>query len=170
MSEVEINNILERIYFIRGEKVMLDKDIASLFEVDTKVLKQAVRRNIERFPSDFMFELTDNEHKNLRSQNVTSSFHGGDRYLPFAFTEQGIAMLSSVLRSEKAIQVNISIMRAFVKMRRFIDGYKDLSDKIIELEDKFDKQFAIVFNLLKQFIKEEKERVPIGYTLKIKNE
>ena len=101
---------------------------------------------------------------------MTSSFHGGDRYLPFAFTEQGIAMLSSVLRSEKAIQVNISIMRAFVKMRRFIDGYKDLSDKIIELEDKFDKQFAIVFNLLKQFIKEEKERVPIGYTLKIKNE
>jgi chromosome condensin MukBEF ATPase and DNA-binding subunit MukB len=170
MGELEVNDILDRIYFIRGEKVMLDKDIASLFEVDTKVLKQAVRRNITRFPSDFMFELTDSEQIVLRSQFVTSKGRGGERYNAFAFTEQGIAMLSSVLRSEKAIQVNISIMRAFVKMRRVLDGYKELSDKLQELEGKFDKQFSIVFKLLKQFIKEETERVPIGYKLNNKNE
>lgn len=166
MKELELNYILDRIYLIRGEKVMLDKDIAALFEVETKVLKQAVRRNINRFPSDFMFELTEIESENLRSQFVTSSSHGGDRYRSFAFTEQGIAMLSSVLRSEKAILVNISIMRAFVKMRRYIEGYKELSGKIVELESKFDKQFAIVFKLLKQFIKEETQREPIGYKLK----
>ncbi len=165
MREVEVNNILEKIHLVRGEKVILDSDIAMLFEVNTKVLKQAVRRNISRFPQDFMFELTDIETTYLRSQSVTSSMHGGNRYRPFAFTEQGVAMLSSVLKSEKAILVNISIMRAFVKLRRALDTYKELNEKIIELEGKFDKQFSIVFKLLKQFIKEEKEREPIGYKL-----
>lgn len=117
-----------------------------------------------------MFEITDNEQIILRSHFVTSKGRGGERYNAFAFTEQGIAMLSSVLRSEKAIQVNISIMSAFVKMRRVLDGYKELSDKIQELEGKFDKQFSLVFKLLKQFIKEETERVPIGYKLNNKNE
>lgn len=166
MIDVEIETILERIYIIRGEKVMLDKDIASLFEVDTKVLKQAVRRNITRFPSDFMFEVPINEQIALRSQIVTSKGRGGERYNSFAFTEQGIAMLSSVLRSEKAIQINISIMRAFVKMRRMVDGYKELSDKLQEMESKFDEKFVVVFRLIKKMIKQESERVPIGYKLK----
>ncbi len=170
MNDLEIETILERIYIIRGEKVMLDKDIASLFEVDTKVLKQAVRRNISRFPSDFMFELSDNEQSTLRSQIVTSKGRGGERYNSFAFTEQGIAMLSSVLRSEKAIQINISIMRAFVKMRRMVDGYKELSDKILDMESKFDEKFIVVFRLIKKILKEESERVPIGYKLTNKNE
>jgi hypothetical protein len=165
MKELDVNYILEKIHLIRGEKVILDSDIAMLFEVNTKVLKQAVRRNISRFPEDFMFELTEEELVNLRSQTVTSSLHGGNRYKPFAFTEQGVAMLSSVLKSEKAILVNISIMRAFVKLRRTIDSYKELNEKIAELEGKFDKQFSIVFQLLKQFIKDETERAPIGYKL-----
>ena len=112
---------------------MLDMDLAKIYEVETRVLKQAVRRNIDRFPEDFMFELTENELQNLTSQFVTSSW-GGQRHKPFAFTEQGIAMLSSVLKSKKAIQMNIAVMRAFVLMRQFALTYQELSEKLIELE------------------------------------
>ena len=115
---MEVEHIKNSILEIRGHKVMLDMDLAKIYEVETRVLKQAVRRNIERFPHDFMFELTENELQNLTSHFVTSSW-GGQRHKPFAFTEQGIAMLSSVLKSKKAIQINISIIRAFVMMRQW---------------------------------------------------
>ena len=125
--------IATKILFLRGEKVLLDADLALLYGVETRVLKQAVRRNIDRFPEDFMFELTELEMQNLTSQIVISSW-GGQRHKPFAFTEQGIAMLSSVLKSKKAIQMNIAIMRAFVMMRQFALTYQELSEKLIELE------------------------------------
>lgn len=145
MTDLQKNNILERIYFIRGEKVMLDADLAILYEVETRALKQAVRRNIERFPGDFMFELTEKEINILVSQNVIPSkkIFGGAR--PFAFTEQGVAMLSGVLKSKRAIEVNIAIMRAFIKLRGMINVYRKLEEKISTLEGKYDKNFAIVF-------------------------
>lgn len=153
-----------KIYVIRGKKVMLDRDLAELYGVETRVLNQAVRRNINRFPEDFMFKLTKEEFDNLKSQIVTSSW-GGARKLPGAFTEQGIAMLSSVLKSERAIKVNIEIMRTFVKIHEYALSYKDLSEKINKLEKKYDKQFQIVFKALKQIIipqKNEKKR-KIGF-------
>jgi ORF6N domain len=133
---MELEVIQNKIFEIRGHKVMLDFDLASLYNVETKVLKQAIRRNINRFPEDFMFELTKKEFENLRSQIVTSS-HGGLRYMPFAFTEQGIAMLSSVLNSEKAIEINISIIRAFVTIIQFTLSYSELKTKIEEIESQF---------------------------------
>lgn len=135
MADIEI--IHNKIYEIRGFRVMLDFDLAELYEIETKVLKQSIKRNIIRFPKDFMFELTENEWLNLRSQFVTSSW-GGTRYLPFAFTEQGVAMLSSVLRSPKAIEVNISIMRAFVQMRYFLLENKSILQSIEELKKKIE--------------------------------
>jgi len=148
-----------RIYVVRGHKVMLDSDLADLYEVETKVLLQAVRRNVERFPNDFMFQLDVNETTNLRSQFVTSSLrHGGRRYLPYAFTEQGIAMLSSVLRSKRAIQVNIAIMRTFVKLRELLKTHKDLAEKIEALENKYDKNFRVVFKVIYKLM--EKDELP----------
>ena len=137
-------NIASLIYFIRGEKVMLDTDLAKLYDVETRVLKQAVRRNLDRFPKDFMFELSDEEIDRMVSQNVIPSkqIFGGAR--PFAFTEQGIAMLSSVLNSKIAVQVNIAILRTFVKLRQFLKDHKDLADKIDRLEQKYDKQFKVI--------------------------
>ena len=158
------SNIATYIYFIRGEKVMLDADLASLYEVETRVLKQAVRRNIKRFPKDFMFELSEDEIDRLVSQNVIPSkkVFGGAK--PFAFTEQGVAMLSSVLNSDKAVQVNIAVLRTFVKLRQLLLDNKDLADKIEKLEQKYDEQFEIVFTALQQMIKEESEPRPaIGY-------
>jgi flagellar capping protein FliD len=155
------------IYFIRGEKVMLDTDLAKLYNVETRVLKQAVRRNIKRFPSDFMFELSDKEMDSLVSQNVIPSkkVFGGAK--PFAFTEQGIAMLSSILNSDIAVQVNIAILRTFVKIRQLLEGHKDLVDKIDKLEQKYDEQFRIIFTALQQMLKEENEPKPkIGFKLK----
>ena len=135
---MELSIIHERIHEIRGKKVILDKDLAELYGVETRILKQAVRRNIQRFPEDFMFEVTEKELSNLRSQFVISRW-GGSRYQPYAFTEQGIAMLSSVLNSEKAIQVNIAIMRAFVLMRQYALNIQELALKIQELEKTYDK-------------------------------
>jgi len=133
------------------------------YGVQTKALKQAVRRNINRFPSDFMFEINQKEFKNLRSQIVTSSW-GGVRYKPMAFTEQGVAMLSSVLNSDRAIQVNIQIMRAFTKLRRMLETHKELKKKLEEMEKKYDEQFQIVFEAIKQLITEdEKPKKKIGY-------
>lgn len=164
MEEIQKSNILERIYFIRNEKVLLDADLALLYGVETRVLKQAVRRNLDRFPADFMFELINKEIDLLVSQNVIPSKKTFGGALPFAFTEQGVAMLSGVLKSKQAIAVNIAIMRAFIQLRQMVDSYRELSDKIKELEKRYDKNFAIVFEALKLLIKQESEpRKRIGY-------
>ncbi len=152
-----------QIHFIRGEQVMLDFDLAALYGVETKVLKQTVKRNIERFPEDFMFELTIQELTNLRSQIVTSSW-GGIRYQPFAFTEQGVAMLSGILKSERAIEVNIAIMRTFVQLRKLMSSNDELAKKINDMEKKYDEQFHVIFEAIKQLIVEEnKPRKVIGF-------
>lgn len=134
---IPVELIERRIYLIRGSKVMLDSDLAELYEVPTKVLNQAVRRNLDRFPADFMFQLSEKELENLRSQIVTSSLgagHGGRRYQPYAFTEHGVAMLSSVLASRRAIQLNILIVRAFVRLREYLATHKDLARKVEDVE------------------------------------
>ena len=139
---------------IRGQKVMVDSDLADLYRVPTKVFNQAVKRNLKRFPKDFMFRLTANEMKILRSQIVTSSW-GGRRTLPYAFTEQGVAMLSSVLNSERAVQVNIAIMRAFVKLREILTTHRELAEKIAELENKYrrhDDKIQAVFDAIRELI------------------
>jgi hypothetical protein len=157
---------------IRGERVLLDADLASLYGVATKVLNQAVKRNLERFPVDFMFQLSADEweglrsqivtskelRKSMRSQIVTADQRGGVRYLPYAFTEQGVAMLSSVLRSPRAVEVNIAIMRTFVQLRRLMDSNRDLARKIEAMEVKYDEQFAVVFDAIKQLIAEDETR------------
>lgn len=160
----ELTNIASRIYTIRAVKVMLDRDIAGLYGVETKVLKQAVKRNIKRFPSDFMFELSDQEFTNLRSQIVTSSW-GGTRYKPMAFTEQGVAMLSSVLRSEQAIKVNIQIMRAFVKLRHIAVEHEDLKRAVEALRQQTEDRFQIVFEVLDKLVgnNDEEDLRKIGF-------
>lgn len=168
---MQIANIESRIYEIRRQKVMLDFDLARLYEVETKVLNQAVKRNSDRFPSDFMFQITKDEYNSLRSQIVTLETGRGKyaKYLPYAFTEQGVSMLSSVLNSPKAIQINIQIIRAFVFLRQYALSHKDLTEKLKELESKYDKQFkdvydAINFLLQKDFmISTQKQRKRIGY-------
>ncbi len=157
--------IESRIFIIRGRQVMLDRDLAVLYGVPTKVLKQSVKRNIERFPEDFMFELSLHEASNLRSQIVTSSLkHGGERYLPYAFTEQGVAMLSTVLRSPQAIQVNVVIMRTFVKIRQMITTHEDLRLKLDALESRYDEQFKIVFDAMRRLMTEDDEpKLEIGF-------
>jgi hypothetical protein len=162
-------NLASLIYFIRGEKVMLDTDLAKLYNVETRVLKQAVRRNLDRFPKDFMFELTGEEIDHMVSQGVIPSkqIFGGAK--PFAFTEQGIAMLSSVLNSHIAIQVNIAILRTFVKLRQLLIVHKDLAEKIERMEQKYDEQFRIIFTALQQMLQEEsKPRPKIGFKQKEK--
>jgi hypothetical protein len=158
--------LAQLVFHIRGEKVMFDADLAKLYGVTTKALNQAMTRNKARFPEDFAFRLTGEEFSNLRSQIVTtsagrsilrsqivtSSLHGGRRRSPYAFTEQGVAMLSSVLRSSRAIEVNIAIMRTFVQLRRLMDSNRDLGRKIEALEKKYDEQFAAVFAAIKQLI------------------
>jgi len=160
-------NVARMVFFIRGEKVMLDADLAKLYGVTTKALNQAMRRNRTRFPEDFAFRLSAAEFDNLRSQIVTSSksrsiiwsqivttsqkYRRSDS-LPVAFTEQGVAMLSSVLRSSRAVEVNIAIMRTFVQLRRLMDTNRDLARKIEALEKKYDEQFAVVFDAIKQLI------------------
>ena len=179
--------IENRILFIRGQYVMLDHDLAALYGVTTKVLNQAVRRNSSRFPEDFMFEVSLfeaessrsqivtlkqeradpslNEASNLRSQFVTSSLrHGGKRYRPFVFTEQGVAMLSSVLRSPRAVQVNIQIMRSFVRLRQMVMSNEDLRLKLDALEQRYDEQFKVVFDAMRKLIAEDEKTKPeIGF-------
>src|SRR3989338_10937647 len=168
--------ILSEILFIRGKKVMLDKDLALLYQVETGSLNRAVKRNLERFPSDFMFQLTKSELQNLRyqfgisnliSQSVTSS-RGGRRYLPYAFTEQGVAILSSILNSERAILVNIQIIRTFTKLRELLATNTKLRIKIEKMEKKYNYQLKEVFEILKQLLKkekpkEEKPKTQIGF-------
>lgn len=163
MSINKEQKIASQIYLIRGEQVMLDFDLAQLYGVETRVLKQTVKRNMIRFPEDFMFELTTGEWSNLRSQIVTSSW-GGSRYQPFAFTEQGVAMLSGILKSQQAVEVNIAIMRTFVQLRKLMDSNKDLSKKIESLEKKYDEKFQMVFEAIKKLIHQENQpRKLIGF-------
>ena len=153
---IPIERIQGSIYLIRKQKVMLDKDLAALYGVETKVLIQAVKRNIERFPSDFMYQLTDKEFAILRSQIVTPGW-GGRRYNPYVFTEQGVAMLSSVLRSRRAIEVNIAIMRTFAKLRQILSSNELLRRKIESMERKYDEKFQAVFEILSAMAAEEEK-------------
>ncbi len=152
-SIVPAELIERKIYLIRNKKVMLDSDLAELYDVETKVLNQAVKRNIARFPEDFMFQLNKEEALELsRSQFVTLKRGQNIKYLPHVFTENGVAMLSSILNSERAIQVNIQIMRTFTKIREMLSSHKDLRHKIEEMEKKYNSQFKIVFNAIKELM------------------
>ena len=181
-------NLAQLVFIVRGEKVLLDADLAMLYGVETGALNRAVKRNTERFPADFMLQLTPEEWDDLkcqigissspaaatkvknagaiRSQVVSTSTHGGRRAIPYAFTEQGVAMLSSVLRSQRAVEVNIAIMRTFVQLRRLMDSNRDLARRIEAMETRYDEQFSQVFDAIKQLIAEDKTRKakpPIGF-------
>lgn len=169
-SIVPPENIITRILFIREQKVILDRELALLYGVETRALKQAVRRNIKRFLEDFMFQLTQEEFKSWRSQTVMSnSDKKGLRHLPFAFTEQGVAMLSSVLKSERAIEVNILIMRAFVKLREIISTHKKVEEKLKEMDnrlEKHDKQIMQIIQVINQLVAPpEPVKKKIGFTV-----
>jgi phage regulator Rha-like protein len=154
---MQLQQIQSKIFELRGFKVMLDTDLAILYETETKRLKEAVRRNIDRFPSDFMFVLNEKEFESLRTQ-FASSNRGGTRYLPFAFTEQGVAMLASVLNSAKAIEVNIQIVRAFVLLRQYALTHSEITGKLKELESRYNKQFNDVYEALNYLLTRDKQR------------
>jgi hypothetical protein len=172
---LELQVIHEKIHTIRGHKVMLDFDLAALYMIDTRRLKEAVRRNIQRFPPDFMYELTQNEYQSLRSQIATLEKKGRGKYtkyLPFAFTEQGIAMLSGVLHSDRAIEMNIAIMRAFIAIRQFVLQYNDLAEQIVEIKqsvsnhnEQLDQIYNAIENLLDEKVEQKTwaERERIGF-------
>jgi hypothetical protein len=163
-DSVANERITESILWLRGQRVMLDEDLAALYEVSTKALNQAVRRNLDRFPPDFMFQLTREDRVNSKSQTATSRDWGGRRKPPLAFTEQGVAMLSSVLRSKRAVLVNIEIMRAFVRMREIVATHRDLARKLEALEKKYDGQFRVVFDAIRQLMAADaKPRRRIGF-------
>ena len=173
-SLVPVEIIQSKIYLIRGHKVMLDKELSELYGVSTKRLKEQVRRNLKRFPGDFMLELTWEEAVSLRSQIATLKRGAHIKYLPYAFTEQGVAMLSSVLNSDRAIEINIQIMRVFTKLREMMISHKDLARKIEDLERKFqekfeehDKKIILIFNAIKELLagkaEAEKNRGPMGF-------
>lgn len=165
ISIVPSERIEKRIFWLRGEKVMLDSDLAELYEVLTGNLNKAVKRNIERFPSDFMFQLSKEEFDGLMFQSGISKGRGGKRKLPYAFTEPGVAMLSSVLRSNRAVAVNIQIIRTFIALRTMLMTHDALRKKIESMERKYDKQFKAVFDVLRQLLKEEEEpKRKIGFT------
>jgi DNA-binding PadR family transcriptional regulator len=183
------DTITQSILLLRGHKIILDTSLAALYRVETRVLIQAVKRNLNRFPEDFMFQLSKEEFSNLRSQFVISSQWGGlqtleeaeclrsqivtlktgrgehRKYLPYAFTEQGVAMLSSVLRSDRAVQVNIEIMRAFVRLRQMLESHKGLAKKLENLEKKYDAQFKVVFDAIRQLMEPpaSKKKRSIGF-------
>jgi len=168
-SSVPAERIEQAILLIRGQKVMLDRDLAELYGVEIRVLNQAVHRNIKRFPEDFMFQLTKAEDETLRSQFVTLKKGRGQhrKYLPYAFTEQGVAMLSSVLNSERAIEVNVEIMRAFVRLRKMLASHAGLARKLAALEEKYDEQFKVVFDAIRALMAPpKKSRKQIGFQLK----
>ena len=169
MSLIPTQRIEQSILLIRGQRVMLDRDLVDLYEVPTKVLLQSVKRNIGRFPSDFMFQLNKRELEQWRSQFVTSNPAAkmSLRRFPYVFSEQGVAMLSSVLRSERAVQVNIAIMRTFVRLREMLASHKELAEKLAALEEKYDEQFRVVFDAIRQMMEPivpESER-RIGFRL-----
>ena len=165
LSLIPKERIERSILLIRGQKVMLDNDLATLYGVETKTLVRALKRNMDRFPPDFLFQLSLEEFDYLRRQFGTSSSWGGRRYAPYAFTEQGVAMLSSVLRSPRAVAVNIEIMRAFVRLRQMLSSHADLAKKVEDLEKKYDGQFKIVFDALRQLMQPppEKHKRAIGF-------
>jgi len=165
MKNLVIQEVIEqKIYLIRGQKVMLDIDLAKLYKVTTKQLNQQVKRNKKRFPEDFMFKLTKQENNSLRSQFVTLTEKKYDVYSPYAFTEQGVAMLSSVLNSDRAIQVNIQIIRTFIKLRQLLDTHKDLQKKIEAMEKNYDRQFRIVFQIMRELTNpSDKNQRKIGF-------
>jgi hypothetical protein len=171
---MELVTIQNKIFELRGQKVMLDFDLAELYEVETRAFNQAVKRNIERFPDDFMFQLTKKEWDTLLSGNssqfVTGTLkHRSSAYLPYAFTEHGVTMVASILRSEKAVKMNIAIVRAFIALREMAMHYKELAQKIEELEKKYNKQFGDVYQALSLLLEEkneeeeQKNREPIGF-------
>lgn len=168
-SILPVEAISQQIFLIRGLKVMLDSDLAELYQVSTKSLNQAVKRNLRRFPSDFMFELTKKEFEDLRSQFVTSS-SGGRRYLPYVFTEHGVAMLASVLKSDRAVEMSILIIRAFIKLREILASNKDLAHKIEELERDQrmqNKHINSIYKIIERFLEEPiKSRGPMGFERK----
>jgi len=151
-TDLTATQLEKRIHELRGHNAMLDHDLADLYRVDVRALNQAVARNADRFPPDFMFQLTRAEAARVTPQTVSSPGRGGRRYLPFAFTEEGVAMLSSVLRSDRAVRVNVEIMRAFVRMRRMVIDHKDLSQRLDALEAKYDDQFKVVFEAIRQLM------------------
>lgn len=183
MLTVIPDRIESKIFFIRGKKVMLDRDLAALYEVETKTLNRAVKRNIERFPTDFMFQLTKLESDtfsryqfgtlndtNWKSQSVTSKRGVNVKYLSYAFTEQGVAMLSSVLNSKRAIQVNIQIIRTFTKLRELIASNKELREKIEKMENRYDQQFKVVFDAIKRLLETPtKPSGKMGFTVNRKD-
>ncbi len=164
MNEIiPAERIEDMIYRIRGQNVLLDSDLAKLYGVATKRLNEQVKRNSERFPDDFMFQLNQDEFEILKSQIATSNW-GGRRTMPYVFTEQGVAMLSSVLNSKQAVQVNIQIMRTFVRLRKILIGNKDLSKRLDDLEKKYDQQFKVVFDAIRQLMQPEvKPKRRIGF-------
>jgi len=163
-SNIVPQEVIEnKILFLRGKKVMLDKDLSTLYGVTTGNLNKAIRRNLDRFPEDFMFQLTKEEFANLKFHFGISSW-GGTRKLPYAFTENGVAMLSSILNSKRAVQVNIQIMRTFTRLREMLLTHKDLQRKIEAMEKKYDYQFKIVFDAIKQLLEPaEKPKKKIGF-------
>ena len=171
---IPIERIEKKIYLIRNQKIMLSIHLAELYNVEVRVLVQAVKRNLDRFPKDFMFQLSKKEFENLKSQIVISSWGGARRSRPYAFTEQGVAMLSSVLNSKKAIKVNIQIMRAFVKLREILSTHKELAQKLKELElkmDSHDNQIQAIFDVINQLLTPpEKPKRKIGFAIGSGNE
>lgn len=175
MPEIQshtLDTIAQRIFELRGQRVMLDEDLATLYGVETKNLNKAVKRNPDRFPEDFMFQLSVDEWSNLKFQTGTSNLRsqigtsswGGRRYTPYAFTEQGVAMLSSVLNSEQSVQVNVAIMRAFVQLRGMLASHAELSRKLSALEQKYDERFKIVFEAIRELMEpSKKEQRKIGF-------
>jgi hypothetical protein len=162
---VSSRRIEAHILLIRGHKVILDVDLAELYGVETKALTRAVRRNLERFPGDFMLQLSSDEFASLRRQFGTSSQWGGRRYPPYAFTEQGVAMLSSVLRSKRAVLVNVEIMRAFVRLRQMLAAHADLERRLNDLEANYDAKFKVVFEAIRQLMEPPLiPRKPIGFS------
>jgi len=155
---MELQTIQSKIYEVRGQRIMFDFDLAELYGTETKYLKRSVRANSQRFPPDFMFELTHEEWDILRCNFSTSNQQGGTRYMPFAFTEQGVSMLSSVLNSDKAIEMNIAIMRAFVFIRQYALTHQDLTDKIKELEKRYDQQFTDVYDAINYLLQKDKQQ------------
>lgn len=167
---VPAERIETRIFVVRGHKVMLSTHLAGLYGVEPRVLVQAVKRNIERFPDDFMFQLTDAEFRDLKSQIVISNWGGVRRAAPYAFTEQGVAMLSSVLRSRRAIRVNVEIMRAFVRLRAMTSSFKELSRKVDALEETYDAQFKAVFDAIRQLMAPPVPRAPRRFGFRLDGE
>jgi len=164
MTPIPAERIESRIYLLRGHKVMLSPDLAELYEVEPRALVQAVKRNIERFPADFMFQLSQEEFDNLKSQIVISSWGGVRRATPYAFTEQGVAMLSSVLRSKRAVLVNVEIMRAFVRLRQILVAHVELARKLAALEKNYDAQFKVVFDAIRELMTPPAgKKRPIGF-------